>query len=121
MPTSVIEHSPDNARLVVIGSNTFASDLAINLASRGLSTLYTKPLEFLQNTIDWALEDPALLDLRGRTQLARTLEPLAEGQQRAWEYGNYLLALVGLILVWGWRRVVKRADVQHAQRVLAGV
>jgi ABC-2 type transport system permease protein len=120
-PTSVIERSPDSARLVLIGSNTFASDTAIDLASQGLNTLYTKPLEFLQNTIDWALEDPALLDLRGRTQLARTLEPLPEPQQRGWEIGNYILALIGVALVWGWRRWVARSDAQRAQRLLAGV
>jgi ABC-2 type transport system permease protein len=119
-PTSVVERSPDSARLVLIASNTFASDSAIELASQGVNTLYTKPLEFLQNTVDWALEDPALLDLRGRTQLARTLEPRPESQQRGWEIGNYLLALAGLALVWGWRRWVARGDALRAQRVLAG-
>ncbi|HET9205725.1 MAG TPA: hypothetical protein VFO28_05780, partial [Burkholderiaceae bacterium] len=69
----------------------------------------------------WALEDPALLELRGRTQLARTLEALPEPQQRGWEIGNYLLALAGVALVWAWRRWVARGDAQRAQRVLAGV
>ncbi len=117
-PTSVIGQSPETARLVLVASNTFASDLAIDLASQGLQTLYTQPLEFLQNTIDWALEDPLLLDLRGRTQLARTLESLPEGGQRRWEIVNYAAALALLALVWGWRRWVRRADARHAQRVL---
>jgi len=120
-PTSVIDHSPPNARLVLVASNSLATDTAINLASQGLETLYTKPIDFLQNTIDWALEDPALLALRGRTQLARTLEPMAEERQRGWEIGNYLLALVGLALVWAWRRAVARSDVARHQRILAEV
>ncbi|HYF19714.1 MAG TPA: Gldg family protein [Ramlibacter sp.] len=117
-PTSVVAQSPETARLVLVASNTFASDLAIDLASQGLETLYTKPVEFLQNTIDWALEDPALVDLRGRTQLARTLEALPEGAQRHWEIGNYLAALLALALVWAWRLWVRRMDARHAQRVL---
>jgi ABC-2 type transport system permease protein len=83
--------------------------------------LYTKPIEFLQNVIDWSLEDPGLLALRGRTQFARTLEPLDEHHQRIWECINYALALAGLALVWIWRRLVARSDRRHHQRVLAGV
>lgn len=120
-PASVLERSPDNARLVLIASNTFASDLAIDLASQGLNTLYTKPVEMVQNIIDWALEDEGLLALRGRTQLARTLRALPEGQHRVWEVGNYIAALAGLALVWGWRRAVARADRARHQRILAEV
>ncbi len=120
-PQGVIGSSPDSARLVVIASNAFATDPAIDLASQGLGTLYTKPIEFLQNVIDWSLEDPGLLALRGRTQFARTLEPLGEGQARIWEYINYALALLGLVLVWVWRRLVAREDRRRHQRVLAGV
>jgi len=120
-PTSVIEHSPDNARLVLVASNSFATDSAIDLASQGLETLYAKPIDFLQNTIDWALEDPALLALRGRTQLARTLVPMSEQRERGWELANYLMALVGLAIVWAWRDVVARRDLARSKRILAEV
>lgn len=120
-PSQVIEHSPDNGRLILVASNSFATDMAIDLASQGVSTLYTKPIEFLLNSVDWALEDPALLSLRGRTELARTLENLPEARQRSWEIGNYLCALAGLVLVWLWRRSVARADARRAQRILAEV
>jgi gliding motility-associated transport system permease protein/gliding motility-associatede transport system auxiliary component len=119
--TSVIERSPESARLVLIASNTFASDLALDLASQGLGTSYTKPVEFLQNAIDWSLEDRNLLALRGRTQFARTLAPLAENGQRLWEYLNYALALMGLAAVWGWRRRVASTDRQQYERILAEV
>jgi len=118
-PRGVIERSPESARLVLVASNTFASDIALDLASQGLNTLYTQPIEFLQNAIDWSLEDPGLLSLRGRTQLARTLEPLDEGRQQLWEYLNYGLALGGLVLVWAWRRRVASSDRLRYQRILA--
>ncbi len=118
---SVIAHSPESARLLVIGSNTFASDAALNLASQGLETLYTKPIDFLQNAIDWSLEDPGLLTLRGRTQLARTLVPMPESSERFWEYACYALALGGLFAVWTWRRWVALVDRQRYQRILAEI
>ncbi|MHB8725772.1 MAG: Gldg family protein [Casimicrobiaceae bacterium] len=117
----VIDRSPGSAKLVVIASNTFASDGTIDLASAGLGTLYTKPLEFMQNAIDWSLQDPGLLALRGRTQLARTLAPMPEREQRMWEYANYALALAGLLIVWFWRRQVGKADRRRYQRILAEV
>ena len=117
----VIEHSPESARLVVIASNAFASDGAIELASQGLGTLDTQSLAFVQNLVDWALEDPALLGLRGRTQLARTLSPQPDDAWARWEYLNYGLALLGLLLVWGWRQLVSMADRKRYARVLAEV
>ncbi|OQX43547.1 MAG: ABC transporter permease, partial [Candidatus Sedimenticola endophacoides] len=119
--TGVIERSPESARLILVASNTFASDAAIDLASQGLNTLYTKPLAFMQNAIDWSLEDRGLLALRGRTQLARTLDPMSDGEQQVWEWINYGLALLGLLAVWGWRRRVAAADAQGYNVVLAEV
>jgi ABC-2 type transport system permease protein len=117
----VIDRSPESARLVLIASNTFASDAVIGLASEAIGTIYTKPVEFLQNAVDWSLEDSGLLALRGRTQLARTLAPLSAGEQMFWEYLNYGLAFGGLALVWGWRRLVRRADQARYQQILAEV
>ncbi|MGD9984481.1 MAG: Gldg family protein [Porticoccaceae bacterium] len=119
--TSVIDRSPESARLVLVASNSFATDTAIDLASQGLGTLYLRPVEFLQNAIDWSLEDRSLLALRGRSQLARTLAPLAEGEQRRWEYLNYGLVLLGLGAVWGWRRRVAAADRRRYQNLLAEI
>jgi len=119
--TSVIDRSPESARLILIAANTFATDTSLQLASQGLGTHYTKPLAFLQNAIDWSLEDPGLLALRGRTQLARTLRPLPEDRQRLWEVMNYAFALLGLVLVWLWRRRVAGSARKHYAQILAEV
>jgi ABC-2 type transport system permease protein len=119
--TSVIGRSPESARIILIASNTFATDAVLNLVSQGQGTLYTRPLEFLQNTIDWSLEDRGLLTIRSRAQFARTLEPLERGGQLFWEYLNYGLALVGLVLVWFWRRWARRSEQLRYQSILAEV
>jgi len=116
--TGVINHSPDSARLILVSSNTFASDMATELVSQGLSTRYTKPFAFIQNAVDWSLEDRSLLALRGRTQLARTLDPLPDGRHQLWESANYGLALMGLLMVWIWRRCVAVSDHKRYQQVL---
>mgnify|MGYP006997587135 FL=1 len=118
MITSVIEHSPASARLVLIGSNAFASDMALTLTSEGMGTIYTKPLEFMQNMIDWSLEDAGLLSIRGRTQFSRTLRPMTPKAQAAWEYANYVIAIVLLLFVWIWRRQVNRAALGRFKQLL---
>ena len=64
----------------------------------------TKPLELIQNAVDWSLEDRGLLSLRGRGQYSRLLRPLDRQKQMLWEYMNYALALAGLALVYGLHR-----------------
>ena len=118
---TVIERSPESARLVVIGSNTFASDLSLDLASQGQGSYYTQPLAFVQNLVDWALEDRSLLQLRGRSRMARTLDPLPEESQQFWEGLNYAMALLGLCLVWLWRHQVLLADYRRYRQILAEV
>jgi len=116
--TSVIERSPESARIILVASNTFASDAVLNLTSEGLGTLYTKPVEFLQNAIDWSLEDRGLLSIRSRAQFARTLVPMERSSQLFWEYFNYALALLGLAGVWAWRHRVRRSEQLRYQSIL---
>ncbi|MEN8801761.1 MAG: Gldg family protein, partial [Thiogranum sp.] len=117
--TSVIGRSPESARIILIASNNFADDAGLSLASKGLGTLYTKPVEFLQNAIDWSLEDRGLMSIRSRAQFARTLAPMERGDQLFWEYLNYGLALLGLASVWFWRRWVGRSEQVRYQSILA--
>ncbi|MBV5310314.1 Gldg family protein [Chromatium okenii] len=106
--SGVVEMSPATARLIVIGSASFLSDTAISLASEATQSRYLKSLEFMQNAVEWALEDRGLLSLRGRGQFSRLLMPLSPQGQMLWEALNDLLALGGLALVYGlarWMRV----------------
>lgn len=118
---SVIERSSDSARIILIGSNTFATDDVIDLASQGQGTLYTRPLEFLQNAIDWSLDDNGLMNIRSRAQFARMLKPMQQESRVFWEYLNYGLALLGLGIVWFWRRQMRSRKHAHYEKLLAEV
>ena len=72
----------------------------LELASAGLGTRYLKPVELIENAVDWSLEERDLLAIRGRAQFSRTLDPLGQEGQMLWEYLNYGLALAGLFVVW---------------------
>ena len=98
--SGVVETSPPSARIVLIGSSTFVSDTALDLAAQATGTRYLKPVELMENAVDWMLEDRGLLNLRGRGQYSRMLAPLDREAQIFWEYLNYGLALAGLALVY---------------------
>ncbi|HJP09517.1 MAG TPA: Gldg family protein, partial [Arenicellales bacterium] len=115
---SVIEKSPPSARIVLVGSNAFASDTVLTMASEGMGTLYTKPLEFMQNVIDWSLEDQGLLSIRGRSRFSQTLVPLRPDEQALWEYLNYGLALAALLATWLWRRRSQRVSLTRYKAML---
>lgn len=109
--SGVVESSPASARLILIGSSTFLSDTAISLATEATQNRYLKPLELVQNTLDWSLEDRGLLELRGRGQFSRMLEPVGREGRILWETLNYVLALAGLALVyWLYRRARARRE-----------
>lgn len=118
LATSVIEKSPPSARIILVGSNAFATDTVLTMASEGMGTLYTKPLEFMQNVIDWSLEDQGLLSIRGRSRFSQTLVPLRPDEQALWEYLNYGLALAALLGTWLWRRRSQRVSLARYQAML---
>jgi ABC-2 type transport system permease protein len=55
--TSVIERSPESARIILVSSDSFLSDEVLELASSIDRTQYLAPVSFAQNLIDWSLED----------------------------------------------------------------
>lgn len=119
--SSVIERSSDSARIILLASNMFATDAVIDLASQGQGSLYTAPLEFMQNAVDWSLDDQGLMSIRSRAQFARTLEPMSHGSQLFWEYLNYVLAILGLLVVWAWRRAAAKRKQFSYQQLLQEV
>jgi ABC-2 type transport system permease protein len=119
--SAVVERSPPSARLILIGSESFLTDTAISLATEATQSRYLKPLEMMQNAVEWSLEDRGLLALRGRGQYSRLLEPIGREQRIFWEYLNYALAVAGLALVyWLARRTRARRERRYAEFLSAG-
>ncbi len=113
--TRAIDRSPESARIVLFASNSFLTDEMLSLATSGLGTRYLRPVQMVENAIDWSLEDRGLLSIRGRAQFSRTLDPLDGASKVFWEYLNYGLALLGLVLIWLIRRRINhRAQARYA-------
>ena len=106
-PLGTIEVSPESARLVVVGSAEFIDDAMLELSQSLSADRYLQNLQFVQNAVDWSVEDEDLLSIRSRGTYARLLRDLEEGQQSFWEGMNYALALASLVaigVVWQVRR-----------------
>ncbi|MGD2178303.1 MAG: ABC transporter permease, partial [Anaerolineae bacterium] len=104
---STIESSPDTSRLIVIGSAEFVDDVVFDLSSSLTRDRYLNSLQFLQNCVAWSTEDLDLLNIRSRGTQTRVLAPLSEREQSFWEGGNYVVALLALVvigIVWNSRR-----------------
>ncbi len=103
----VLASSPDNARLVVIGSGEVANDTVLNLSAKLGQDRSAENLQLVQNAVDWSLEDADLLSIRAGGAQTRVLAPLGSRQETEWELGNYVVALLALVLlagVWQWRK-----------------
>lgn len=102
----LLAHSPADARVVVFGSSAFVSDDLLGLAKQLGSDLALANLQLVHNAVDWALLDTDLASIRTRSAASRILT-VEEGARGSWEYGNYAIAFLGLLLVAGlawWRR-----------------
>lgn len=95
----IIKKSPDSSRLVVLGSSEFISDTVISISQSMGQDRFLNSLEFLQNVIDWSVEDEGLLSIRSRGSHARLLYPMSRQEQSFWEWLNYGIAIVALVLV----------------------
>ncbi|UCC64293.1 MAG: Gldg family protein, partial [Anaerolineae bacterium] len=104
---ATIEVSPESSRLVVIGSAEFVDDAILQISSRFSQDRYLNNLQFLQNAVDWSVEDEDLLSIRSGGTYARLLKPMKKGEQSFWEGLNYalaLLAVIGIGVVWNIRQ-----------------
>ena len=97
--SGVIERSPESARIILFSSNDFLSDQVIQLAGSASGSEYLNSLQLVANSLDWALEDTGLSSIRSRGHFNRTLVPLTHQSQLFWEYLNYALAALALVLV----------------------
>ena len=101
---SVIEHSPESARIILIGSNDFLRDQVIALLGSAQHTDYLNTLQMIANAVDWSLADTGLLSIRSRGHFNRTLPPMTHTGQLFWEYLNYGLAILVLTVIALWER-----------------
>lgn len=118
--SSVIERSPESARIILFSSNDFLSDRILQLATSATRSQYLNTLQLLANSVDWSLEDAGLLSIRSRGHFNRTLPPMEHDAQLFWEYLNYALALVALAVVAVLQRTHKRARLRRFVTQLAG-
>ena len=113
--SSVIERSPESARLFVFASNSFLADQTLRMVGSADGTIYDNPVQMLVNVVDWSLEDRTLLDIRARGNFNRTLPKKSEAEQMKIEYLNYGLALLGIGFVYmlhRWRRARRQIRYQ---------
>lgn len=96
-----LKQASADARLVVIGSSEFVSDLITQLAQQlGGGPYRANPL-LVHNLIDWALEDTDLLQIRSAGAFARTLRSLESHERSRYELMNYVIVLLALLAVLG--------------------
>ncbi len=107
LPGTLTE-SPEETRLVVIGSNEFVDDVVFQISSALNYDRYLNSLKLVQNAVAWTTEDLDLLGIRARGTASRVLVPLDNTAQSLWEAANYVVALLSLVLlgvVWNiWQR-----------------
>jgi ABC-2 type transport system permease protein len=101
LPATIAE-SPESARIVLFGSSELANDYVLQVVAQAIGDAALSNVQVIQNAVDWATEDADLLTIRGRGAGVRLLEPLSPGQQTGWEVGNYVAALLLVLLVGGW-------------------
>ncbi|NKC01357.1 MAG: ABC transporter permease subunit [Pseudomonadales bacterium] len=97
--STVIEKSPEAARLIVIGSNDFAADQVLQMVGSATGTLYANTTQLMTNIVDWSVEDQSLIGIRSRGNFNRTLPGMEQSTQSVIEYLNYGFALMGIVFV----------------------
>ena len=107
---SHLGQSSDAARLIVVGSNNFASDQVLSGLVAASGTQFLGPVELVMNSLDWALTDGNLLQIRSRAHFNRTLPPMDDSAQARLEYLNYAagLLLLALFALVHWLRQRRR-------------
>jgi len=97
--SGTINRSPESARVIVVSSNEFLNDQTLQISASTGSNRFVNSLQFIENALDWSLEDQGLLAIRSRGHFSRTLKPMDKSEHMLWEYLNYGMALLGLLLI----------------------
>ena len=106
-----IDRSAESAQIVVYSSAEFLTDETLQIFASINGNAYIYALQLVENTVDWALEDPVLLSIRARERFARTLLPMSNTTKMFWEfvfcYGGSLVGLLIVFLLYKWRRSLR--------------
>ncbi|KJR98286.1 MAG: ABC transporter permease [Desulfobulbaceae bacterium BRH_c16a] len=113
-----LDKSPESARIILFSSNTFLSDIILGIGSSVMRTDNLGPVQLMANSVDWALEDRGLLAIRGRSHFARPLLPITKDMHLVFEYVNYGLAMLGLIIIWLIRKQIGKITKQRQLALL---
>ena len=112
----------DTSRLIVIGSSLLFTDNFSDHMTQILRNEYQQPIQLMQNLVDWSLEDQGLLNiLRKHSQFTRTLKTLDEQDKSNWEYLNYGLGVIGLLLIGFIRIILYRKTRRRETKLLQGL
>lgn len=106
----LIERSPNNTRLIVLGSAEFVNDNVYQISANFGGDRFFSNLQFVANAIDWFTEDVSLASIRSRGSAARILPPIDESAQNRWVFINYAVAIIGLLLIAGLWQIQRRAE-----------
>ena len=105
-----IEQSPDNTRLVVVGSSEFVNDNVYQISLNFGGDRFASNLQLIANAIDWFTEDVSLASIRSRGSITRILPAIPDAAQSQWVVMNYAVALIGLFLIGAVWQLQRRAE-----------
>lgn len=115
---SVLQQSTRSARIILFSSASMLQDQVLQLTGSANQSRYLNTLKLLDNAAHYALEDTALLSIHPRSHFNRTLMPMNHQTQLFWEYLNYALAIVALLLIALIRRLQRAAKMRRYQQLL---
>lgn len=107
---ATLTQAPASARIVLLGSGEMLNDTVLQVVAQSIGEAALSNIQLIQNAVDWATEEADLLALRSRGATVRLLDPLTLQEQRAWEVGNYLAALLLVLVVGGWFLMRRRNE-----------
>ena len=106
----LVERSPGNTRLIVLGSSEFINDNVYQISLNFGGDRFASNLQLFANAIDWLTEDLSLASIRSRGSVTRILPPIPDEQQNQWVLINYAVALIGLVLIGVFWQMQRRAE-----------
>ena len=109
-PIGLIERSPGNTRIIVLGSAEFVNDTVYQISASFGGDRFLSNIQLIANAIDWFTEDVSLASIRSRGSTARILPPIHESAQNQWVLINYAVAIIGLVLIGVVWQLQRRAE-----------